>query len=79
MRRGLLGDGEFQAFEDGRLGALGHAVVFDIGLETVECVDLGVGADSWSLEVAKQAGCLLVHGCRCRCRCLSLVAESRGA
>lgn len=35
MRRGLLGDGEFQAFEDSRLGALGHAVVLDIGLEAV--------------------------------------------
>ena len=35
MRRGLLGDGEFQALEDGRLGALGYAIVFDIGLEAV--------------------------------------------
>jgi cobalamin synthase len=35
MRRGLLGDGEFQAFEDGRLGAFGYAVVFDIGLSAL--------------------------------------------
>jgi hypothetical protein len=61
----LLGDGELEALEDGRLGALGHAIVLDVGLEAVEGVDLGVGVDGGPLEVAQQSGRLLVHGCRC--------------
>ena len=65
MRGSLLGDGKLEALEDGRLRALGHAIVLDVGLEAVEGIDLGVGVDGGSLEVAQQSGCLLVHGYRC--------------
>ena len=40
MRRSLLGDGKLEALEDGRLRALGHAIVLDVGLEAVEGIDL---------------------------------------
>jgi len=65
MRGSLLGDGKLEALEDGRLRALGHAIVLDVGLEAVEGIDFGVGVDGGSLEVAQQSGCLLIHGCRC--------------
>lgn len=65
MRGGLLGDGKLEALENGRLRALGHAVVLDVGFEAVEGIDLGVGVDGGSLEIAQQGGCLLIHGCSC--------------
>ena len=64
MRGSLLGDGKLEALEDGRLRALGHAIVLDVGLEAVEGIDLGVGVYGGSLEVAQQSGRLLIHGLR---------------
>ena len=56
-----MGDGKLEAFEYGRLRRLWHAVVFDVGLESVEGVEFRFGRCCRPFKGAQQICSLRIH------------------